>query len=94
MSQWHREFPELAGHPDHDPWMRNEGYRKVAPMSEYERQQLADERAAAEDFKGFKECGFCHGKPVGNAARWTSLNAPKYAPCPRCGVEHKEEPGG
>ena len=31
-------------------------------------------------------CGFCKGQPVGNAAAWTSLNAPKYAPCPRCGV--------
>lgn len=30
-------------------------------------------------------CGFCHGRPVGNAARWTSLGAPEYAPCPRCG---------
>lgn len=33
----------------------------------------------------FTTCDFCKGRPVGNAARWTSLNAPTYAACPRCG---------
>jgi predicted nucleic acid-binding Zn ribbon protein len=32
-------------------------------------------------------CGFCKGKPVRNAAAWVSLDASKYAPCPRCGLE-------
>jgi hypothetical protein len=44
VSQWAREHPELVGHPDHDPWMRHESYRKVAPMSEVERDRLRDER--------------------------------------------------
>jgi uncharacterized C2H2 Zn-finger protein len=30
-------------------------------------------------------CGFCHGKPVHNAGAWTSLEAEKFLPCPRCG---------
>jgi hypothetical protein len=30
-------------------------------------------------------CGFCKGKPVGNAARWIDKDAPPTAPCPRCG---------
>jgi hypothetical protein len=30
-------------------------------------------------------CTFCNGKPVRNAAAWTSLDASKYAPWPRCG---------
>lgn len=48
MSQWAREFPHLVG-SDADPWMRNEGYARVAPMSEMERDLLRDERAAVED---------------------------------------------
>jgi hypothetical protein len=35
-------------------------------------------------------CGFCKGRPVLNAAAWVSLDAPKYAPCPRCGREWTE----
>jgi hypothetical protein len=31
-------------------------------------------------------CGFCHGKPVLNAAVWTDAGAPHYAACPRCGA--------
>jgi hypothetical protein len=31
------------------------------------------------------ECGFCHGKPVINAASWFTLGVDRYAPCPRCG---------
>jgi hypothetical protein len=30
-------------------------------------------------------CGFCQGKPVLNAAAWTTWGAPHYVPCPRCG---------
>jgi hypothetical protein len=43
MSQWSHEHPELVGHPDRDPWMQHESYRKVAPMSEVEREALKDE---------------------------------------------------
>jgi hypothetical protein len=32
-------------------------------------------------------CGFCKGKPVLNAAAWTTIGASKYAACPRCGQE-------
>jgi hypothetical protein len=46
MSQWAREHPELVGHPDHDPWMRHEAYRKVAPLSEVERDRQRDELEA------------------------------------------------
>jgi hypothetical protein len=31
------------------------------------------------------ECGFCHGKPVGNAATWQDGKPRPPAPCPRCG---------
>jgi rubredoxin len=37
------------------------------------------------------ECGFCKGKPVHNAAAWTSLGVPRYAACPRCGVLREPE---
>jgi hypothetical protein len=31
-------------------------------------------------------CGFCQGKPVGNAARWSGdTTGPDFLPCPRCG---------
>lgn len=40
---WSREHPDLVGHPDYDPWMQHEGYRKVAPMSAYELQLVRDE---------------------------------------------------
>jgi hypothetical protein len=43
MSQWHRNNPELAGHPAYDPWMQHESYRKVAPMSGVEREALKNE---------------------------------------------------
>lgn len=33
-------------------------------------------------------CGFCHGQPVGNAARWISGGTAPTAPCPRCGEQH------
>lgn len=32
------------------------------------------------------ECGFCKGKPVGNARSWTSGERLPALPCPRCGV--------
>jgi hypothetical protein len=31
-------------------------------------------------------CGFCQGKPVGNAATWVDGKPRLAAPCPRCGV--------
>lgn len=31
-------------------------------------------------------CGFCHGKPVGNAASWIDGKPRPPAACPRCGV--------
>lgn len=33
----------------------------------------------------FRVCGFCHGKPVGNAGKWVGSDGPEYLPCPRCG---------
>lgn len=30
-------------------------------------------------------CGFCAGKPVGNAATWVDGKPRPPAPCPRCG---------
>jgi DNA-directed RNA polymerase subunit RPC12/RpoP len=36
-------------------------------------------------------CGFCRGLPVLSAASWTSLSAPRYAACPRCGVKRVPE---
>jgi hypothetical protein len=48
MSAWHRAHPELAGSAE-DPWSAVESYRRLAPMSEMERDLLRDERAAVED---------------------------------------------
>jgi hypothetical protein len=31
------------------------------------------------------DCTFCHGRPVINAGHWIDSEAPKFAPCPRCG---------
>jgi hypothetical protein len=31
------------------------------------------------------ECGFCHGKPVGNARTWVDGKPRPPAACPRCG---------
>lgn len=31
-------------------------------------------------------CGFCQGRPVGNAATWVDGKPRPAAPCPRCGV--------
>src|SRR4051812_10942814 len=30
-------------------------------------------------------CGFCHGRPVGNAASWLDGKPRSPLPCPRCG---------
>lgn len=30
-------------------------------------------------------CGFCHDRPVLNAAAWVALDEPRYLACPRCG---------
>ena len=33
-----------------------------------------------------RQCGFCQNAlPIGNAAAWTDADAPRSAPCPRCG---------
>lgn len=32
-----------------------------------------------------KPCGFCKGKPVGDAASWADGIPRRPAPCPRCG---------
>src|SRR5215207_2320735 len=42
------------------------------------------------EYDSAMECGFCQGRPVGNAAAWHTLGVPKYAPCPRCGVQHPD----
>lgn len=39
------------------------------------------------------ECGFCHGKPVGDAATWLDGKPRPSAPCPRCGVTTPFESG-
>lgn len=35
-------------------------------------------------------CDFCKGRPVLNAAAWTSATERKYAVCPRCGADPYE----
>lgn len=35
-------------------------------------------------------CGFCHGRPVGNAATWVDGKPRPPAPCPRCGQTYEE----
>lgn len=35
-----------------------------------------------------RECGFCHGRPVSDAASWIDGKPRPPAPCPRCGVTH------
>jgi hypothetical protein len=37
------------------------------------------------------DCTFCHGRPVLNAGHWIDSEAPKFAPCPRCGRTFTED---
>jgi hypothetical protein len=40
-------------------------------------------------------CGFCKGKPVGDAASWLDGTPRPPLPCPRCGKTYpREEPAG
>lgn len=36
-------------------------------------------------------CGFCQGRPVGDAASWLDGRPRPPAPCPRCGVTSVEQ---
>lgn len=37
-------------------------------------------------------CGFCRGRPVGNAASWVDGRPRPPAACPRCGETNENEP--
>jgi hypothetical protein len=36
-------------------------------------------------------CDYCKGKPVLNGLAWVDLSAPRFAPCPRCGLEWDDD---
>lgn len=36
-----------------------------------------------------KICGFCKGKPVGNARSWSDGKTYSPLPCPRCGETNR-----
>lgn len=43
------------------------------------------EQVGWEGMRPIYQCGFCKGKPVGNAATWVDGKPRPPAPCPRCG---------
>jgi hypothetical protein len=57
--------------------------------------ELEDGRSLLVDAGEIREavkhpCGFCHGRPVGDAASWVDGKPRPPAPCPRCGETNQE----
>ncbi len=76
--QRRRVMAAQTGTPEH-----REALKLLAQLA----RRLHDaERRAGVPMGSTRECGFCHGQPVRNAASWIDPDAPSTAPCPRCGV--------
>ena len=47
-------------------------------------------RAAGSPWPRDRQCGFCKGQPVSDAARWRDGQPRPPVPCPRCGAINEE----